>query len=115
RPDEWCPGAPLDLGRRGVTVARQIHDATLAAEVEEIHEPRPTRSAAHAREPMPLEDGVDRARLAHVRATGEGDLRSMVGWKLRRLRGAHEKLHVREEAHETLTVCGAVRRARTMG
>jgi hypothetical protein len=64
------------------SVPRQIDQAALRGQLEEIDQLRPARRAADAREPRALRDGIDGGRLAGIRAAGKGDLTARVRRKL---------------------------------
>ena len=71
-----------------------------AAELEEIQQPGTPGRLAGARQAMPLDDGIDGARLARIGPTGEGDLRTLVGRKLCGRRGTDQKMHIGKSTHD---------------
>ena len=74
------PGLDLVLRRFGEAVARHVDEIELSSRRrEEVELLRAARRVRCARKPALSDERVDQARLADVRAAGEGDLRPVVG------------------------------------
>src|SRR5688572_18524974 len=73
RADERLPLPPYGLRHARKAVTRQVDEARATAEIVEVDRLRATRRLARECEAFAAEEGVDRARLAYVRAPGECD------------------------------------------
>ena len=83
----------------GETVPGQIDEALPVPQAEKVDELRPAWRFAGPRELPPVDNNIDRARLAGVRAPGDGHLDTTVGHKLLRRVGARNKSGFRVLRH----------------
>src|ERR1044071_3801892 len=82
-----------------VSVARKVHQARASAKLEEVDGLRASGRLAGEREALAPGQGVDRARLAYVRAADEGEL-GRTRWRhVGRACARGEKLRLRERLH----------------
>jgi hypothetical protein len=68
-----------------VPVTREVDEVELVIDEIELHCLGLARSLADAGHGLPLQDGVDQARFAHVGAADHRELRPAITWKIGRL------------------------------
>lgn len=74
--DHWSPGAALNLAAFSVAISREIDEvehAQVHLDSEQVQATGTTWRAAGTDQFAAIEQGVDQARLAHIRAAGERD------------------------------------------
>ena len=93
--------------RPRITKSRQIDQHQPAAEIEEINLLGPARRMAGAGQRLAAGQRIDEARLADIRAAGEGDFGQIVRRQAINLdRAQYEPALLREEAPARFDVLG---------
>src|SRR5579863_4812516 len=99
RIDQRLPGAALGLRSARIAITRKVHQPLRRRELEEVEQPGASRRLAGAGEAMALDDRVDRARLAGVRAPRKRNFSAGIRRELTGLCGAQKKADLLKAAH----------------